>query len=467
MVSPTAWRCWKLATPALHATTWLSGRSSPMHATLCPYHAHPHAHASLTHVRTRTPPLFTFTSGDLITDLHRAGVIPDPYLDLTWMERSSLWANRSWTFSTNFSVSSTGGDVAAGSSLLLVFDGVKMGATVRVNGHVVGFIRDQFLRYTFNVAQALPGLLQRGRGAVNQLDVTIGAGDVAEDGRFMACSGGWDWAPYSYTITNSSGATTGPASTFSKGVWKSVYIVEVPAASAAITHVTPHTRYSGAYPVSPLEDGAHGGFTVNVTAHMWAPPGGSTGSLAVAGSWSGSGESRDAVVSTETMTLPPGPSIISLQLTATAAQIKLWWPAGVGAQPLYNVTATWTATAYTSTAAATTTAAAAASTTTTATRRFGFRVFALVTINDTDAAYVAANASADGTAKHGMFFRVNGAAIYSRGANMVPMEELEGRMDAEAHRILVKSSADAGMNTLRVWGGGVFLPSVFYDACDE
>lgn len=66
-----------------------------------------------------------------------------------------------------------------------------------------------------------------------------------------------------------------------------------------------------------------------------------------------------------------------------------------------------------------------------------------------------------------MSTQVNGRALYSRGANMVPMEELEGRMSGTAHRILVRSSADAGMNTLRVWGGGIFYPREFYDACDE
>jgi beta-mannosidase len=47
------------------------------------------------------------------------------------------------------------------------------------------------------------------------------------------------------------------------------------------------------------------------------------------------------------------------------------------------------------------------------------------------------------------------------------MEELEGRIAANAHRQLVQTSVDGGMNTLRVWGGGMFLPDEWYDACDE
>ncbi len=50
---------------------------------------------------------------------------------------------------------------------------------------------------------------------------------------------------------------------------------------------------------------------------------------------------------------------------------------------------------------------------------------------------------------------------------MIPMDELEGRYNAEAFRQVVASAADAGMNILRVWGGGVFLPDVWYDSCDE
>ena len=35
------------------------------------------------------------------------------------------------------------------------------------------------------------------------------------------------------------------------------------------------------------------------------------------------------------------------------------------------------------------------------------------------------------------------------------------------HIVVSYSASDAGFNTLRIWGGGIFLPDVFGDACDE
>ena len=66
-----------------------------------------------------------------------------------------------------------------------------------------------------------------------------------------------------------------------------------------------------------------------------------------------------------------------------------------------------------------------------------------------------------------MYFRVNGVVLWCRGANVVPMDQLEGRLTDEAHRILVRSAAQANMNMIRVWGGGMIMPESFYRACDE
>ena len=92
---------------------------------------------------------------------------------------------------------------------------------------------------------------------------------------------------------------------------------------------------------------------------------------------------------------------------------------------------------------------------------------ALVTINDTDPSVVAAAAHKNGTGQFGMFVRVNGAATYARGGNKIPMDLLNGRMSAYAHRRLVQSAREANMNMLRIWGGGIWEPRAFYDACDE
>ena len=40
------------------------------------------------------------------------------------------------------------------------------------------------------------------------------------------------------------------------------------------------------------------------------------------------------------------------------------------------------------------------------------------------------------------YFRVNGAAVYARGGNKIPMDLIDGRLSAVAHRRLVQSAAE-------------------------
>lgn len=163
--------------------------------------------------------------------------------------------------------------------------------------------------------------------------------------------------------------------------------------SVAVMAVVPHTFFNGPFPTSPLVDGAHAGFTVRTRVHVWtAAP--ASGQLSAAGGW---GESAVG-----TFSFPAGFSNATLDMNASASEIKLWWPARLGSQPLYNVTASWVP-------------ASGGGAALHAARRIGFRFFALVTGNDTDPAWVSEHATGDGSASQGMRFRVNGAPMWSRG----------------------------------------------------
>ena len=326
--------------------------------------------------------------GDVITDLQRAGVIRDPYYENTFRDNRTLWApGRAWTLTArNITLPPPGADPAA--SLLLVLESVKMGARVSLNGVALGNVDNQFIRYTFVLP---PAAVRAGAGA-NSLEVAFDS-SLELNGRFMPCSGSWDWAPMSELWIED--AVWGNATTFSFGVVKSLYVAPVAPASLAITHVVPLTRYRGAYPVGALVDGAHAGFNVSVTVHVWAPPEGASGVFSVAGSWAGAAASSPLVRS------PAGESAVTLQLVAPASAVHLWWPRGLGSQPMYNLSVTWAPSAEGAPAAPAT-----------ATRRIAFRAAALVTVNDTNATYVAENTGADGSGTFGMFVRVNGAALW-------------------------------------------------------
>ena len=381
--------------------------------------------------------------GDLITDLFNAQVIPEPLYELNWIKNASIWNDNVWYYNRTHSVSADRvaslRDSSRSDDLLLVFDGIKMGADIYVNGVWIARSIAQFERHIFSFRTLLANKTTTGALQAGANTISVVFNPAISTDLFMQCTGGWDWAPYSNTTT-----ADGKSATFSRGIWKSVYMAYLED-GLAVTSTTPLVTYRGPFPTMPLSDGNHGGFTLNLTMQTMAVRAISA-NLTIQPSW------RTTPIMA-TLNAPAGVSAASVYIDVSPEEILLWWPTGLGAQPLYDVDISI--------------ATASVKTPLHIHRRIGFRYFAIVTGNDTDDDYVQTNADVDGTDTMGMRFCINGAPIFARGANIIPMDNMEGRYSAAAHRRMVWNARDGGMNIMRIWGGGVYLPSIFYATADE
>ena len=62
---------------------------------------------------------------------------------------------------------------------------------------------------------------------------------------------------------------------------------------------------------------------------------------------------------------------------------------------------------------------------------------------------------------------INGKPIYIKGLNFVPMNLLPGCTRDEDYHSMLRKIRNAGVNLLRVWGGGVVECELFYELCDR
>jgi beta-mannosidase len=62
---------------------------------------------------------------------------------------------------------------------------------------------------------------------------------------------------------------------------------------------------------------------------------------------------------------------------------------------------------------------------------------------------------------------VNGQPLFLRGVNWAPLDALAGRARDARYAALLGQARAAGVNWVRVWGGGGRERSAFYDQCDE
>ena len=128
---------------------------------------------------------------------------------------------------------------------------------------------------------------------------------------------------------------------------------------------------------------------------------------------------------------------------------QLWWPADMGDQPRYRLTAR---------------VAGREGAAHILERRVGFRRARLVM-------------NAGGWEEAGSFpksqspapitLEINGTRIFAKGANWLQPDIFCGTVDEPRYRELLQLAADAHMNLLRVWGGGIVNKDCFYELCDE
>lgn len=62
---------------------------------------------------------------------------------------------------------------------------------------------------------------------------------------------------------------------------------------------------------------------------------------------------------------------------------------------------------------------------------------------------------------------LNGVPVFAKGANHIPHDSFPSEVPVEKYRAEVEAAAECGMNMLRVWGGGLYEDSAFYNLCDE
>lgn len=118
---------------------------------------------------------------------------------------------------------------------------------------------------------------------------------------------------------------------------------------------------------------------------------------------------------------------------------SLWWPSGLGAQPLYDVKVS----------AETQDGRELGS----VRKRIGLRTLVL-------------ERKADEWGESFQFV-VNGVKIFAKGANWVPAHSFVSKLTRFDYERCLRAAKDVNMNCIRVWGGGIYESEDFYDLCDE
>lgn len=333
--------------------------------------------------------------GSVYADLMADGTMPDPFWrenELDAFERMK----KDYVYQRTFTVSEA---QLAHAHVELVCEGLDTLAHVSLNGREIAFADNMHITWVWDVKEQL-------HAGENTLEIRFDSpilycAKKAEEApgwessdatpgfrhlRKAHCMFGWDWGP---RLPDA-------------GIWRPIFLRTWDAA-----------RLENALMLQAHHDGV-----VDVTIRP---------EIAGESAWAAE------------ITAPDGEVIIIPETTAAEQVItiehpQLWWPNGLGKQPLYRVTVRLAAGD-------------------TRVWRIGLRTMTVSREKD----------------EWGEEFChvVNGMKVFAMGADYIPEDNILARVTPERTRRLLEDCKAANFNAIRVWGGGYYPYDAFYDICDE
>ncbi len=339
--------------------------------------------------------------GSVYHDLLTAGRIPDPFYRDNETRAPALMEN-DFHYSRTFHVD---GDLLSCGAVLLRCEGLDTLATVYINGSEAGQANNMHRTWEFDVKSLLregentvsvrfssPTKYIRESYAANPADGSDDAMKGFPNLRKAHCMFGWDWGP---RLPDA-------------GIWRDISLIGVD--KARIRDVLVEQFH---------EDGK---VTLKVHTHVARLT------------------DADTVILIN-VTSPDGTVFINAGecCEITIEDPRLWWPAGYGAQPLYQVEVSLTA--------------ATGEVLDGWHRRIGLRTMTVSRVKNGES--------------ESFSHCVNGVDVFAMGMDYIPEDNLLPRVTPARTRRLLEDARAANCNLIRVWGGGYYPDDWFYDACDE
>lgn len=390
--------------------------------------------------------------GDVHLDLQRSGVLPDLYYGLNFY--ASAWVeHEDFMYKTSFKTP----NYEKGDQVHLDFEGLDCFATIWINGQKVGKTNNMFKTYSFEVSKYLlksnNELIIRLAAPMEEVYKIPNAQSMIDDikgcafnvkeraiTRKMQMSYGWDNVPRIITT----------------GIFKPVTLTVSKA--ARIENVWFRTEHSDNYSKAKA--------SIDVTLL------GNTSKTVEVEVLLSHGE--ETFKTRKYIKLQTGKSNIA-KLSLELNNPKLWWPAGLGEQPLYTLQVHLLK---------------KNKVINTHSEIVAIREVKVVTtpIEKRMVDYRIGNPNKSEELMDGGFigawskvklerpeevdvtplkFYVNGKYVFIKGYAMQPLDAMPVSISEERYFRSVKAVKDSGANMLRIWGGGNVENKAFYDACDQ